>query len=401
MADYTITLGKLRDASFLNNGRAPNDSSLPPTPRREIEDVPSEDDGPTDFTLDMEKWMRGSEAHAKTGSEACADEDSGAKPIPPKSTAEDYEDESEFLPCGTSTPPYHIRARLRTEDSVTRAKLDQGPIEAEDRANARIAELEGELKTAKTEADNKIQSLEKRLGCSKRTIDDLKKEKEDATSEITSLKTQLETSKTDSATTLQNHLEASKHSHDEELKKASAQAAAAKEASDAQHQHTTTQLHDTIAALKIQLTTTTTALSTQASDHEAALAAALATQSSDHEAALAAALATQASDNEAINTALSARLMHALEKREKEWRRRVKLLLNDHDKLVTALEALAKERDGLVKDRDGLVKEKETLVAEREKMARVVMALWGREEVGPAKLAEGERQGYRYRYVKR
>ena len=76
-------------------------------------------------------------------------------------------------------------------------------------------------------------------------------------------------------------------------------------------------------------------------------------------------------------------------------------MLNDHDKLVTALEALAKERDGLVKDRDGLVKEKETLVAEREKMARVVMALWGREEVGPAKLAEGERQGYRYRYVKR
>lgn len=38
---------------------------------------------------------------------------------------------------------------------------------------------------------------------------------------------------------------------------------------------------------------------------------------------------------------------------------------------------------------------------ERELMGRVLMREWGRQEVGVAKEGEGEKQGYRYKYVTR
>ena len=74
--------------------------------------------------------------------------------------------------------------------------------------------------------------------------------------------------------------------------------------------------------------------------------------------------------NEAVNIELERKFAEVFEKREKEWRRRVALLLRD-----------------------------------REKMGKALMWGWGKEEVGPMKgqgEKEGEeRMGYRYRFAKR
>ena len=84
-------------------------------------------------------------------------------------------------------------------------------------------------------------------------------------------------------------------------------------------------------------------------------------------------LLSQQADHEAVNAALEARFSEVMEKREKEWRRRIGILLK-----------------------------------EREKMGRALMWGWGKEEVGLEK-GEGEgeggngkggerRMGYRYMY---
>ena len=67
--------------------------------------------------------------------------------------------------------------------------------------------------------------------------------------------------------------------------------------------------------------------------------------------------------NEIINAELERRFAEAMETREKEWMRRANLLFR-----------------------------------ERDKMSKVLLQSWGTEEVGPAK--KGERQAYRYKYVK-
>ena len=53
MEDFTLDLQKL-DTSFLGGPESPT-----VFPERKRDEVPSEDDGPADFTLNMEKWMRG------------------------------------------------------------------------------------------------------------------------------------------------------------------------------------------------------------------------------------------------------------------------------------------------------------------------------------------------------
>lgn len=67
-------------------------------------------------------------------------------------------------------------------------------------------------------------------------------------------------------------------------------------------------------------------------------------------------------ENAAINREMDERIQKTMEDREKEWRRRIKIMFK-----------------------------------ERDTMGKALMAAWGREECGIAK--EGEKQRYRYRYV--
>ncbi|MCJ1394994.1 hypothetical protein MMC18_007875 [Xylographa bjoerkii] len=77
-------------------------------------------------------------------------------------------------------------------------------------------------------------------------------------------------------------------------------------------------------------------------------------------------------DHEAVNQALEARFADAVEKREKEWRRRIRVVLRD-----------------------------------REVMGKALLWGWGKEEVGEREREEGETgkvekgMGYRYRFVKK
>ena len=82
--DYSFDLGKLEESSDL----------IIKNRKREAEQLDSEDDGPEDFTLNMEKWMRGT-GHFKQGEGPAKDEENDDH---------DAQEESEFLPQDSSTP---------------------------------------------------------------------------------------------------------------------------------------------------------------------------------------------------------------------------------------------------------------------------------------------------------
>ena len=58
LGDFSIDLAKL-GGSFADREKKSENESAITMPKREVEDIPSEDDGPTSFTINMEKWMRG------------------------------------------------------------------------------------------------------------------------------------------------------------------------------------------------------------------------------------------------------------------------------------------------------------------------------------------------------
>jgi len=82
--DYSFDLGKLEESSDL----------IIKNRKREAKQLDSEDDGPEDFTLNMEKWMRGTGPY-KQGEGPPKDE---------KNDDHDAQEESEFLPQDSSTP---------------------------------------------------------------------------------------------------------------------------------------------------------------------------------------------------------------------------------------------------------------------------------------------------------
>lgn len=109
MADLTIDLAML---GVTKNG--------PKVPREaDLESLGSEDEGPPDFTLNLEKWMRGTEKWKKEGGRIENDRDDegdqrseekgseGVESAEEEKGREELEEESEFLPLSTSTPaPY-------------------------------------------------------------------------------------------------------------------------------------------------------------------------------------------------------------------------------------------------------------------------------------------------------
>lgn len=82
--NYSFDLGKLEESSDL----------IIKNRKREAEQLDSEDDGPEDFTLNMEKWMRGTGPYKQGEGPAKDKEDDD----------HDAQEESEFLPQDSSTP---------------------------------------------------------------------------------------------------------------------------------------------------------------------------------------------------------------------------------------------------------------------------------------------------------
>lgn len=100
LGDYTIDLGGLGDKPS---------SMVVGDLEKERDEVGSEDQGPEDFTLNLEKWMRGGEKWKKEQRDEALDNGDEANEDPPDSTHEVRVDqglpeESVFEPLGTSTP---------------------------------------------------------------------------------------------------------------------------------------------------------------------------------------------------------------------------------------------------------------------------------------------------------
>lgn len=183
MGDYSIDLSKLGgNNSKSSNGRSKKDSSLPPTPsQRDFDAVSSHDDGPTDFTLNMEQWMRGEQPYAQQGSEAL-----NQTPAPPNPTVEDYHDESAFVPQSTSTPAHHTSSK----------QASTGP----DSHKSRVAELEAQLKTAHTKiatSEIQLKNLQTKMTQMKT---ELKGTSASRTTQIEDLRTKLERMKKEKQT---------------------------------------------------------------------------------------------------------------------------------------------------------------------------------------------------------
>lgn len=112
MADLTIDLATLN----VTNNR-PN---LYQQQEPDMESLGSEDDGPPDFTLNMEKWMRGTEKWKKEGGRIENDRDDeghvsegkesvGGESVEKKK--DDVEEESDFSPLKASTPITYLASK--------------------------------------------------------------------------------------------------------------------------------------------------------------------------------------------------------------------------------------------------------------------------------------------------
>ncbi len=184
MDDYTVDLSKIRDdTSDQNEAHSKKSSnSVPTPPQREIDRASSQDDGPTDFTLNMEQWIRGSKPYLRNEMEIGPLD---SNPQPPKPTVEDYNDESVFILQSASTPA-HQGPSEQTQTSV-------------DFHVPRIAELEDQLENVNSEllmADIKLQSAQ----VEKKSLEaQLNKIMTSTTTQINALKTLLERSQQEKA----------------------------------------------------------------------------------------------------------------------------------------------------------------------------------------------------------
>ncbi|MCJ1365780.1 hypothetical protein MMC16_004905 [Acarospora aff. strigata] len=373
MGDYTIDVSKLRNDGARDNGtnrRPSKASSLPPSPPQpDFERVSSHDDGPTDFTLNMEQWMRGSQACGQNDTEV---PEASAPPRNP--TAEDYPDESAFIPQSTSTPAHHApSAQKRTApDSYTPSIVD---LEAElESAKAENASLEAQLKHAQKESASLQAQLQSTRTSRIPKTDDLRTEVERITKEKQALLTQITTTKTSlttKITSLETQLSTSKA--------AQTAAISSTQILAAELQHAQQQLQSTLALVETmqsvvidtaqqrerQKSTVAVAVRSCASQTDAPptpnpdLKTVIATLTSQISSAHSA-LAAQAQRHDAVNAALDQRFANAMSQREQYWKAKL----------------------------EGVVKERDALKEEKRMMGRVLMQCWGREELG----APGERK---------
>ena len=435
MGDYSIDLSKLAGKPSNNNkGQSKRDSSLPPTPsQREFDAVSSHDDGPTDFTLNMEQWMRGEEPYAQQDTEV------PNQTAPPRNpTVEDYHDESAFVPQSTSTP-------------AQRAPAKQVSTETEPR-KSRMAELEAQLKTANTKiatSEIQLKNLQTKMAQMKgeqkgsstsRTtqIDDLSSRLERLKKEKQTLATKLATTQSESSfkiTSLENQLETSNAAQTAAISSARLLAT--------ELQHAQQQLQSTLSLVETmqsainhtaqhrRIPTAATRSSGSQTDAEAPVSPCHKHSPPPEEAVRDA----EKENGKATIASLTAQLADAhaaLDEQSQRHRanrvrieREIIATANGHEAQWEArLQAVTRQKSALEKEKRGLEREKAGLEKEKKFMGKVLLHLWGREECGVAPVKEdvggkeseigpGEkkvrfereverpRQAYRYKYFTR
>ena len=122
LGDYTIDLGGLGDKPS---------SIIVRDLEKERDEVGSEDEGPEDFTVNLEKWMRGSQQWKKDHVNEAIDEGDEANEDPQDFTQEikldqGLPEESVFEPLGTSTPAA-LRSHAIIEEGVEEESRIQAP----------------------------------------------------------------------------------------------------------------------------------------------------------------------------------------------------------------------------------------------------------------------------------
>ena len=154
--DYSIDLGALGDSSdsVVLEERAP-----------QRDQIPSEDDGPEDFTLNLEKWMRGTgkwekKKDVKKSSDDHYPEDEQQKGA--HAEPEEPVDESVFEPVGTSTPAplNHAIEDFQEESRLAAPPLSRLNTEMRQDSTAeevfdRIAALQAEVENMRMEEENR------------------------------------------------------------------------------------------------------------------------------------------------------------------------------------------------------------------------------------------------------
>jgi len=180
MGGYEINLGALgeKQSSVVVEDREPL-----------REEVDSEDDGPDDFTVNLEKWMRGTEKWKKEQGGNDADDDRGSDEDAPEDVNDAQvhvvdAEESVFEPLGSSTPAL-LRNQAIIDDGVQEeAKLLAPPLSRlntetlQDRAAEevfeRISALQAEVERMQAEEETRRlmhQALEEENGELKRDLE--------------------------------------------------------------------------------------------------------------------------------------------------------------------------------------------------------------------------------------
>ena len=155
--DYSIDLGALGDSSssVVLEERAP-----------QREQIPSEDDGPEDFTLNLEKWMRGTGKWEKKKDIKKSSDDhdpQGGQQKGVQAEPEEPVDESVFEPVGTSTPAPASHAvkdlqeeiRLGAAPPLSRLNTQTRQDTAAEEVFDRIAALQAEVESMRMEEENR------------------------------------------------------------------------------------------------------------------------------------------------------------------------------------------------------------------------------------------------------
>ncbi|KAL9612694.1 MAG: hypothetical protein Q9167_002730 [Letrouitia subvulpina] len=177
MGDFSIDLAKLGEKSS-------SGFSLGAAGKRTIEGVPSEDDGPEDFTLRMGEWMRGALPWSRAkerGEDDINANDHGEETLEPEqedaiANMEDHtkqgadyglmgskQDESEFLPLGTSTPIHLIKKKHASDVPwLSRHDIEQRLNRASGEDSDRISELQHEVESLRVK-NEKYESMQRSL----------------------------------------------------------------------------------------------------------------------------------------------------------------------------------------------------------------------------------------------
>lgn len=161
LGDYTIDLGGLGDKPS---------SMVVGDLEKERDEVGSEDEGPEDFTVNMEKWMRGGENWKKEQRDEALDEGDEANEDPQDYTQEVRVDqglpeESVFEPLGTSTPAPLKNHAIIEEGVKEEARLQAPPMsrmntetlqnQAAEEVFERISALQAEVERMRVEDEER------------------------------------------------------------------------------------------------------------------------------------------------------------------------------------------------------------------------------------------------------